>query len=599
MPINGKNRPINRNTYPMPTNSREILDQIAELQSALEGFSFDQLTVAEAQALKTSFNAFRSGLESRIWGPSGAAPARPGSPAGPDREEFRAREEDLNRIMATLGHELRNPLHAIQGLTLILQEEPLSERQTEHLLAIHTASENLLQLVGELLEYSRMHTDHEPVARIAFSPKQLIRQVGYLCDTLIVSPGVSLELSLDPGTPDRLMGDPAKLSQILMNLLGNAIKFTDEGTIELKVWPEYKPDSCLLHGEVRDTGPGISPEDLPHIFDAFRRGRDGSGVNPLGMGLGLSIVKKTLDRLGGTIAAESKPGKGTAFRFQIPFGLDAGTEAPVARPRETAQPLSGKTILVIEDNLLNQKLIETRLKGWGCRVLTSEKALYGISLLSEVPVDLVVMDLRMPGMDGFQASVRIRNHADPAISHIPIVAVTADLTAEDSEQVRRAGIDDVVLKPYSADELLDKLLVQLKNPRGASSKTVVQEKDCSGAVSLEGIWGECLGDFEMLEEMVKLFRSNLLEFLGALKTHLTLLDYEQIASCIHKIKAGLKLVEAASWLEKLEELQALNRSMSGVGRMRQLYREMLEDYPQLDQDLDRALEQIKNDYYHD
>jgi len=583
----------------MPTNSREILDQIADLQSALEGFSFDQLTVAEAQVLKSSFNAFRSGLESRIWGPSGPSLNRSDNTHAPEREDSRAPEEDFNRIMATLGHELRTPLHAIQGLTLIVQEEPLSERQTENLLAIHTASENLLQLVGELLEYSRVHSDHDPVARIAFSPKQLIRQVGYLCDTLIVSKSVSLELCIDPGTPERLMGDPAKLSQILMNLLGNAIKFVHEGTIELKVWPEYQPHCCLLHGEVRDTGPGISPEELPHIFDAFRRGHGDSGANPHGMGLGLSIVKKTLDRLGGTISAESKPDAGTSFRFQIPFGVDTGTESLPARPRETAQPLAGKTILVIEDNLLNQKLIETRLKGWGGRVFTSEKALYGINLLSEVPVDLILMDLRMPGMDGFQASVRIRNHSDAAISNLPIVAVTADLTAEDNEQVRRAGIDDVVLKPYSADELLDKLLIHLKNPRKASSKRVANETTRSGSVSLEGIWGECLGDLEMLDELVKLFRSNLLEFLGALKTHLTLLDYEEIASCAHKIKAGLKLVEAGSWLEKLEELQALNRTRSGVERMRQLYREMLDEYPGLDQDLDRALEQIKNDFCHD
>ena len=478
----------------MPTNSREILDQIAVLQSALEGFSFDQLTVAEARALKSSFNAFRSGLESRIWDPSGSPLTRPDIPAATDQEVARAGEEEFSRILATLGHELRTPLHAIQGLTLVLQEEPLSGRQTEHLLAIHTASENLLQLVSELLEYSRIHTDHDPVARTAFSPKQLIRQVGYLCDTLILSNGVTLKLSLDPGTPDRLVGDPAKLSQILMNLLGNAIKFVQEGTIELKVWPEHQPDGCLLHGEVRDTGPGISPGELPHIFDAFRRGREGSGDNATGMGLGLSIVKKTLDRLGGTISAESKPGEGTAFRFQIPFGSDVETVSLPAKPQKTAQPLSGKTILVIEDNQLNQKLLETRLKGWGGRVLTSEKALYGISLLYEVPVDLILMDLRMPGMDGYQASVRIRNHSEPAIRNIPIVAVTADFTAEDNDMVRRAGIDDVVLKPYSADELLDKLLAQLRNPKGASSNKAINDKASSGLVSLEGIWAECAPD---------------------------------------------------------------------------------------------------------
>jgi len=583
----------------MPTNSREILDQIADLQIALKGFSFDQLSVAEAQALKSSFDAFRSRLESKIWNPSGLSQAHPDHPATREAEDLKVREADFNRILATVSHELRTPLHAIQSLVHLLHEEPLSRRQTDQLQAIQTASESLLRLVGELLEYSSMNPDHDPVASLAFSPKQLIGQVKYLCDTLIVSNRVTLELSLDPGMPESLVGDPSKLSQILMNLLGNAIKFVQEGTIELRVWPEFQFDRCQLHGVVRDTGPGLAPEELPHIFEAFRKGDQSPGDAFQGMGLGLSIVHRTLARLGGTISADSKLGAGTTFRFQIPFRTDAETIPILPEAAEKKQPLSGKTILVIEDNLLNQKLIETRLKAWGCQVLLCGKALYGIALLSEVPVDLVLMDLRMPGMDGFQASVRIRNHAEPAISNIPIVAVTADLTAADSEQVRRVGIDEVVLKPYSADELLDKLLVRLQKPHRSRPMMEKEERAGEGVISLEGIWRECLGDLEMLEEMVRLFRSNVLEFLGALKTHLTLLDYEQIGSCAHKIKAGLKLVEAGAWLGKLEELTALNRSRTGVERMRQLYREMLEGYPELDQGLEAALEQIKKDYSHD
>lgn len=581
----------------MPTSSREILDQIADLQISLEGFSFEQLTVAEAQALKSSFNHFRTRLESRLWAPDERLQAGSPNDQAAEGQETPTQEEAVNKILATVGHEMRTPLHAISELAQLLRQGKLSGQQAEQVNAIHTASETLLQLVGELLEYSRFHSDQEPVASIAFSPKQLIEQVGYLCSTLIVSKSVSFKIDLDPQTPHLLLGDPSKFSQILMNLLGNAIKFVGEGQIELQVWPENQPGRCLLHGAIRDTGPGIAPGELPFIFDAFRQGT-GSHANPQGIGLGLSIVKKTLDRLGGSISAESQEGVGTAFRFSIPFRLAEGSVPSEPATEYRDRPLSGKTILIIEDNLLNQKLLATRLKGWGCRVLTSEKAVYGIGLLSQEKPDLILMDLRLPGMDGYQASLRIRNHREAAISRIPIVAVTADFTAADSEQVRRAGINDVVLKPYSADELLEKLIQQLNAPSMLMPATEAAEQEAPGVLDLANLWNECAGDLEMLEELVRLFRANLLEFLGALKTNLTLLDYEQIESCAHKIKAGLKLMEVYKWLAKVEELRELNRKQSGVARMRQIYRELLGSFPELDSELERALEQIKKDKPH-
>ncbi len=586
----------------MPTSSRDILDQIADLQNALDGFSFDQLTVSEARALKSSFNQFRSRLEDRLWAPDGSPQAVSEADQFSEAGANRPSDDAMTKILATVSHEMRTPLHAISELAQRLSQSQPNRQQTEQAQAIGAAAETLLQLVGELLEYARQQTDQEPVASLAFNPRQLIEQVSYLCSSLIISKSVTFHLDLDPNTPKELVGDPSRFSQILMNLLGNAIKFVEQGRIELRIWPDFQEGRCLLQGEVRDTGPGIAASELPFIFDAFRKGT-GPSENPQGIGLGLSIVKNSLDRLGGSISAESRAGAGTTFRFGIPFRLQTGeTEVKGPSQESRQRPLSGNTILIIEDNLLNQKLLATRLKGWGCRVLTAEKAIHGIEMLSEEATDLVLMDLRMPGMDGYQASVRIRNHNEPAISRIPIVAVTADLTAEDSEQVRRAGINDVVLKPFIAEELLEKLLRQLNpisRPAPEEFPELSTDSQANGILNLKQILNDCMGDMEMLEEMTKLFRANLLEFLGALKTHLTLLDYEQIEACAHKVKAGLKLMEVQSWLSRVEELRELNRTQSGVERMRQIYRELLESYPSLEEELQQALEQIKKDNLHD
>lgn len=581
----------------MPTRSREILDQIADLQNALDGFSFDQLTAAEARTLKASFNQFRSGLEDRLWSPAGTSSIQ-NTPEGAQQADPRLAAEAMNKILATVSHELRTPLHAISELSKTLGQSELSKEQAEQVRAIGDAADTLKHLVGELLEYTRLQSEQEPLASLEFNPGQLIEQVSYLCRSLIVSKAVTFQIDLDPQIPNRLVGDPAQFYQILMNLLGNAIKFVEQGRIELRIWPEMQPGRCLLHGEVRDTGPGISKAELPYIFDAFRKGSEPS-ANAQGIGLGLSIVKSSLDRLGGTISAESGLGAGTTFRFGIPFRLmteATGTMAPA--PEKRQRPLADKTILIIEDNLLNQKLLATRLKGWGCRVLTSEKAIHGIDLLSEQPVDLILMDLRMPGMDGYQASARIRNHAEPKIASIPIIAVTADLTAEDNQQVRRAGINDVVLKPFSAEEMLEKLLLHMTTQSRPAPVDLPEAAGEAGLLSLSSLWNDCMGDIEMLEEMTRLFRANLLEFLGALKTHLTLLDYEAIEACAHKIKAGLKLMEVHEWLSRVEELRGLNRTQSGVERMRQIYRELLASYPRLDQEMQQTLEQIKKDNPH-
>ncbi len=580
----------------MPTRSRDLLDQIADLQNALEGFSFDQLTVSEARALKMSFNQFRTRLEDRLWAPANSRQLEPGSSETAEMGTGGPADETVAELLATVSHELRTPLHAISQLSQFLSQGKLNEQQTEQVQAIGAAADSMLLLVGELLEYARLQSEHEPVRSLVFNPGQLIEQVSYLCGSLIVSDSVSFELDLDPQMPKQLVGDPSRFSQILMNLLGNAIKFVEQGRIELRIWPEFQDGACLLHGAVRDTGPGISAADLPFVFDAFRKGT-GASENQQGIGLGLSIVKKSLDRLGGSISAESREGAGSTFRFVIPFHQTPGqTTMTDPAPESLERPLAGKTILIIEDNLLNQKLLSTRLKGWGCRVLVSEKAIYGIGMLSEERVDLVLTDLRMPGMDGYQASVRIRNHDNAAISKIPIVAVTADLSAEDSQQVRRSGINDVLLKPFCPEELLEKVLRQLNPLPGHAYETCPEEPDdapMNGILNLSGLWKECMGDIEMLEEMTRLFRANLLEFLGALKTHLTLLDYEQIEASAHKVNAGLKLMEVQTWLSKVKELRELNQRQTGVERMRQIYRELIKSYPDLESALNQALEEVK------
>ncbi|MDG1572944.1 response regulator [Robiginitalea sp. M366] len=271
---------------------------------------------------------------------------------------------------------------------------------------------------------------------------------------------------------------------------------------------------------------------------------------------------------------------------------DPGDNQTPAKPEDA---LKGKNILVFEDNELNMRLMDIRLKTWGCRVLQASHATLGLAMLQAEQVDAVLMDLRMPDMDGYQACSRIRKHLNPALRKLPVIAVTADMNAEYDAEYQQAGFDAVIVKPFAPEELSGKLLELLAGQPATKDEPQVVSRPGT-TLDLQTLVDECDGDVDMLEELAELFKGNILEFLGRLKVHSATSDFLQIREAAHKVKAGLMLLGASHWIEAVSEIQQLSRAETGISRIIEIYTELTEAYPVLESSLHAAMAALKKQH---
>ncbi|MCE2612135.1 ATP-binding protein [Flavobacteriaceae bacterium D16] len=573
-------------------DSKKLLSKLTDIEAYLDDFSYEELSAAEASELKKSFESFKKQLEGSLWDEP-----RPTEPETSKSKPHHSGE----MLIARVSHEIRTPLSGIIGFTDLLRESELNAEQRYQVNAIQSASKALMDIINELLEYSKLSAGLELFEEVDFNFYSIIQDVSYLCKTLMLGKDVALEVDLDPDIPVDLLGDPSKLSQVLLNLLGNSIKFVEKGRIRLKVkcLKDYK-NEVLLHFEIADTGIGISEMDLEHIFNSFKQAKQHTYSKYGGTGLGLSIVKQIIQKLGGNIQVSSKLGKGTTFTFKLPYRRGKANANTVdAGITLSPEKVRGMRILVFEDNPMNQRLIEQRLLAWGCKAYITENASYGLRILETKGVDLVLMDLKMPVMNGFEITRIIREHEDGAINKVPVIALTADFTAEDKVECDQEGINDYILKPYTPEELLQKIIINKKADR--RTRAVIPEPNCSevnqtaeSPFDLNQVLNrECMGDITMLEELIGLYHKNALEFIGKVKLHLKGENYEQIAFAAHKIKCGLKMLKTYQLCTLVEELHELAGKQENPGRINDLYDQFVMVYTRLEKQINEAFKELK------
>jgi signal transduction histidine kinase/CheY-like chemotaxis protein len=360
-----------------------------------------------------------------------------------------------SRFLANMSHELRTPLNAIIGFSRLLAEDPhTSSGQVRDLELILASGEHLLSLINDVLdmakvEAGRMELDLESV--------DLPREFSLLAQMLQIrahQKDLVLVAELDPKTPRYLRLDIKKLRQLVINLVGNAIKFTDEGGVSLRMRSMPEPQGLRLEVEVEDSGRGIGAEELAGIFEPFTQATSSKGVAE-GSGLGLAISKRFVELMGGQIRAESRPGRGSLFHFSIPVmpGEAEAVEQQSAR-RGLPQLAKGVTppkVLVVDDAEANRLLLRRLLEQAGMRVITAADGEAAVTSFRQQAPDFVWMDIRMPKLDGYQATRRIREL--PEGSDTPIVALTASTFGDEQEKVMEAGCNGFVRKPYREDEI--------------------------------------------------------------------------------------------------------------------------------------------------
>nr|WP_321513678.1 ATP-binding protein [uncultured Pseudodesulfovibrio sp.] len=360
-------------------------------------------------------------------------------------------------FLASMSHEIRTPMNAILGMADILWETELSEDQAKYVNVFRTAGESLLEILDDILDLSKIEAGHLKLESTWFSLKGTIDKICTVVDTKAQQKGLSLNCTIPPAIPDHLQGDPTRLRQILLNLLGNAVKFTDSGSVDVAVQTAPGPAGKItLQFSITDTGIGIAGDKLSTIFDSFTQADSSTTREFGGTGLGLAISKQLTQLMGGHIWAESTPGRGSTFHFTACFNIDSTDESRLGEGLIEGEeaPLPEANILMMEDSKYNAFVIQTYLKGTPCFLTVVENGQEGFEAFKLGGWDLILMDIQMPLMDGYSTTKAIRAwEAEQHLLPTPIAAMTAHALDEDAKRCLDAGADVHIPKPVKKSTL--------------------------------------------------------------------------------------------------------------------------------------------------
>lgn len=467
-----------------------------------------------------------------------------------------------SEFLATMSHEVRTPLNGVLGLTELLLDTSLNPEQRDYAETILTSGQAMLMISNDILDLAKMDAGKLDLELIAYEPLRVVQDVVDLFASKASAKGVLLEMDAAPDVPPDLIGDPGRLRQVLSNLVSNSLKFTVTGWVRIEVRVVEKlQDHVVLAFAVRDSGIGMTPEQQAKLFRPYSQADASTSRRFGGTGLGLTICLRLVKLMGGTFDVKTEPGVGSTFTFNIRCAIaehGAGSAGKIKRVLLERQ-FSGR-VLLVEDNLVNRKVAHATMKGLGLEVLEAENGRVALDVLAQEHVDLILMDMNMPVMDGIEATRRIRAAEAAGLrqGRIPIIAMTANALKEAIDACREAGMDDFVPKPFQRSQTIDTLARWLKP---SASVAVGSRRPQAGAATDAAIDPTYYRQVEMtmgdeMESLMTDFLSSTTDLLGDIARAELEHDWRTIKRRAHSMRSSTATVGATRLAAMAADLEA-------------------------------------------